>query len=71
MAKSDESNSKLPMLLDNYFFCVVFCILFFSFFFWPLYCLSYCTFSFGHYIVCPIVLFLLAIILSVLFDLRF
>ena len=47
-------------------FCVVFCTLFFSFFFWPLYCLSYCTFSFGHYIVCPIVLFLLVILLSVL-----
>jgi hypothetical protein len=29
---------------------------------WPLYCLSICPFSFGHYIVC---LFLLAIVLSV------
>ena len=30
-------------------------------------CLSFCTFSFGHCVVCPFVLFLLVIVLSVLF----
>jgi hypothetical protein len=31
-----------------------------SFFFWPLCCLSFCSFSFGHCVVCHFVLFLLA-----------
>jgi Na+/glutamate symporter len=37
-----------------------------SFFFWPLCCLSFCSFSFGHCVVCHFVLFLLAIVLSVI-----
>jgi hypothetical protein len=33
------------------------------FFFWALCCLSCCLFSFGHCVVCPVVFFLLAIVL--------
>jgi hypothetical protein len=36
------------------------------FFFLPLCCLSFSPFSFGHCVVCPLVLFLLAIMFSVL-----
>jgi preprotein translocase subunit SecY len=38
-----------------------------SFFFWPLFCLSFCPFSFGHCVFCHFVLFRLAIVLSVIF----
>ena len=37
-----------------------------SFFCWPLCCLSFCPFSFGHCVVCHFVLFLLVIVLSVI-----
>ena len=36
------------------------------FIFWQLCCLSSCTLSFGSCVVCPLVLYLLAIVLSVL-----
>jgi hypothetical protein len=39
-------------------FFFLFCCFFFFFFFFFYHCLSFCPFSFGHFIVCP-------------FDLRF
>ena len=45
--------------------CRSLCVLL-SFFIWPCYCMSSCPFSFGHGIVCPFVLFHLAMVLCVL-----
>ena len=52
-------------LLKSLVCYVVFCRLLFVllfFFFRPLYCMSFCSFSFGHCIVCHFVLFLSAIV---------
>jgi hypothetical protein len=47
--------------------CRSLCVLL-SFFIWPCYCMSSCPFSFGHGIVCPFVLFHLAMVLCVLLS---
>jgi len=74
----DFGNVKAPNATSGFcevrvapslYVCVVFCRSLFvlsSVFFWPLYCLSFHPFCFGHCIVCPFILFVLAILLFVL-----
>jgi hypothetical protein len=76
-SKRSHSNSKFLALLQNVFVVALFNLVVFggplisvslfvllSFFFWPLCCLSFCHFSFGHCVVCPFVIFLLAIVFT-------
>jgi len=79
----DFGNVKAPNATSGFcevrvapslYVCVVFCRSLFvlsSVFFWPLYCLSFHPFSFGHCIVCPFIRFVLAIVLFVLSSVLF
>jgi Flp pilus assembly protein TadB len=56
--KTKGQTTQWSVLLSLFLLAIVLSVLL-SFFFWPLYCLSFCLFSFCHCVVCPFVFFLL------------